>query len=369
MPPSVLEQRRKSAAEDLAGIVREAEAMMAATDFDPDGSEYVALREQREATEARLADVTATINARRLAETPAQPATANGEEISDFRRILREFDRGHSDRVDVPYLTLREIQTSDVYFKANASRIAVATLPVITPALDSVGSVQVGATYDFVVPPPPTAASTVAEGAKKPTITWTSSKVSGTLGTDAHIIDVSRQTLEDDASAESTLRAWLSDGVRLRQNAKVAAAIAGATGTQTATGTGVLGATRAGKAKLSALGIAATAVHVHPDDAATADIAAMTGGHTGPEGLATYWGMTVVENPAVAVGAPLVGALKQAVYFLYKAGIATYLTDSGATDEATPRQRFNHNLIGILGEGRSDVKVVQPSLLVKCTVT
>lgn len=365
--PSILETRQTSAAKDLQSIVGEIETYLGRDDADTTSKDYTALRESREAAEATLTDLTASLNARRMAETPVRPMAA-GEPISDFRRILREFDRGHSDKVEVPYL-LRELTTADPYFKANPSRITVATLPVITPALDSVGQVQTGAAYDFVVPPPPTAASTVAEGAKKPTVPWSSSKVSGTLGTDALVIDVSRQTLEDDAAAESTLRAWLSNGVRLRQNAKVAAAVAGATGTQTATATTLLGAIRAGKAKLSALGIIATAVHIHPDDAATADVTAMNAGHTGPEGLSSYWGMTVVENPSVAAGAPLVGALKQAVYFLYRSGISTYLTDSGATDEATPRQRFNHNLIGLLGEGRSDVKVVQPGLLCKVTVT
>lgn len=366
--PSILESRQRSAASDLQDVVKEIEQYLSRDDADTTANEYTALRESREAAEATLADLTASLNARRLAQTPVQP-TAAGEPISEFRRILREYDRGNSEKVEIPYLTLRELTTSDPYFRPNPSRIAVEDLPVVTPALDSVAQVQVGPYYDFVVPPPVTAASTVAEGAKKPTVPWVSTKVSGSLGVDALIIDVSRQTLEDDASAENTLRKWLSDGVRLRQNAKVAAAIAGATGTQTASGTTLLGAIRAGKAKLSALGILATAVHIHPDDAAIADMDAMNAGHTGPEGLSTYWGMTVVENPAVTVNNPLVGALKQAAYFLYKGTVSTYLTDSGATDEATPRQRFNNNLIGLLGEGRSDVKVVQPALLVKCTKT
>jgi hypothetical protein len=39
------------------------------------------------------------------------------------------------------------------------------------------------------------------------------------------------------------------------------------------------------------------------------------------------------------------------------------------TVETTPRDRFSNNILGILGEGRSKVHVVQPKLLVKCTVT
>lgn len=95
---------------------------------------------------------------------------------------------------------------------------------------------------------------------------------------------------------------------------------------------------------------------------------AMTNGHTGPEGLSVIWGMTVIENPAIAVGVPIVGDMRSAVYFLYRSAISTYLTDSGTTDEATPRDRFSHNIIGILAEGRSRVHIVQPQLLVKCTV-
>lgn len=368
MPTPVLEHRRRSLADELAGIVTEAEQMMAAADFDPDHATYTALRESREGVEAQLADVMATINARSLAQAPAPTPFADGAEISDFRRILREYDRGNSDRADIAYILREVLTTGDPAFTPTPSRIQVPLIPTLTPTLDSIRPVQTGQNYDFVVPPPPVAAATVPELGAKPEAAWESVKLTGSLETDAHILDVSRQTLEDDASAEATLRAWLTEGVRLRQDAKAAAAIAGAVGTGSASGDTLLEAIRYGKAELKKLGLPATAVYLNPDDAAEIDIEAMTNGHTGPTDLGSLWGMTPIENPAITAGSPVVGAMPFAVYFLYRAAISTYLTDSGMTVEAVPRDRFSHNILGVLGEGRSKVHVVQPRLLVKCTV-
>jgi hypothetical protein len=376
--PSIdtLERRRASLAEDLSGIVTEAEQRMGREDFDPEAAEYVALRENREKTEGELGDVIATINARRLAvSAPPGPIDGSGSEVSRMRQVLREYDRGNSDRFDIEYQVLRayEVLTTNpasgtAMFQPTPTRIQVPEIAVATPTLDSIRTVATSNTYDFTVPPPPVPAVTVPEKSAKPGVEFDSAKVSGTLETDAHIVDVTRQTLEDDAAAERTLKAWLTEGVRLRQDAKAAAAIAGAAGTLTAEGPTMLESIRAGKAKLSAIGINATTVYMHPDDAAAADIAAMGNGHTGPEGLGTIWGMTVVENPGITAGTAIVGAMPQAVYLCYRAAIATYLTDSGMTVETTPVDRFSHNILGILGEGRSKAHVVQAKLLVKCTV-
>jgi hypothetical protein len=371
MATTILEQRRRSAAEDLQGIVTQAENMMARDDFDPESTEYTALREQRETTEARLADVTATINARNLAAGPAPTPRDQSGDISPIRQILREYDRGNSDRFDIGYEIQRAyavLTTTEAAFAQNPTRIPVAPLPVYTPTLDAILAVPTSNLYDFVVPPPPIAAATVAELGLKPGVDFESAKVSGSLETDAHILDVSRQTLEDDAAAERMLRAWLTDGVRLRQEAKAGAAVAGAVGTLTATGPTLQASIRNGKATLSALGIRATAVNINPADAAIADIEAMELGHTGPDGYSSYWGMIVIENAGIPVGAPVVGALGSAVVMAYRNAINTYLTDSGMTVEAVPRDRFSSNILGILGEGRSKVHVVQPKLLVKCTV-
>lgn len=365
--PNVLETQRRRAADELSGIVTEIESYLARDDADTESADYVALREQREAAQSNLADLVATIDARRLAQHA--PVSPSGEQISAFRQVLREYDRGISQRFNVEYDLQRELQTGDPYFTPNPTRIQVATLPVTTPTLDLVRTVQTGQNYSFVVPPPPPLASTVAEGAQKPTRTWDSSEVTGTLETDAHLIDVTRQTLEDDAAAERTLRAWLVDGVRLQQDAKAQAAIAGATGTLTASGDSVASATRAGKAALSAVGIVASAVYMHPDDAADLDLETLSAVNPAPNGVSTLWGMRIVESPAIAAGVPIVGAMSQAVYLLYRSTISTYITDSGMTQETTPRDRFSHNLLGILGEGRSRAHVVQPQLLVKCTVT
>lgn len=372
--PSILEQRRSAAATRLQDIVREAEQMLARDDFDADHADYVALREERTRAQDQLADLDATLQARALAAAAPTPTGAGGEPISDFRRVLREYDRGHSDRVDLAYEIQRAydvIYTGEPVFTPNPSRIQVAELPVITPALDSVNTVQTANTYDFVIPPPPVAAGgPIVEGSTKPRVEFKSSKVSGELETDAHILDVSRQTLEDDATAERTLRSWLATGVRLKQNAKVAAAIAGASGTLTASdSTALFAAIRKGKAELSKLGVMATGVHVNPDDAAEIDLEAMVVGHGGMTTNGSMWGLTVVENPGIPAGTAYVGALRQAVYLLYRSAIATYITDSGMTMEDTPRDRFSNNILGILGEGRSKVHVVQPKLLVKCTFT
>lgn len=365
--PNVLETRRRAASEDLAGIVTEMENYLAREDADAESADYVALREQRDTAQGVLADLLATIEARRM--TQHTPVTPQGEALSPMRQVLREYDSGNSPRFNIEYDLQRELQTGDPYFTPSPTRIQVPTLPVITPSLDLVRKVQTGQNYDFVVPPAVVAASTVAEGAQKPTRTWDTNPVTGTLETDAHLIDVTRQTLEDDATAERTLRAWLVDGVRLQQDAKCAAAIAGATGTGTATGDSVASAVRAGKAELSELGIIATAVYMNPADASDLDLATLSAVNPAPNGLSTVWGMRIVESPAIAVGAPIVGAISQAVYLLYRNSIQTYLTDSGMTQETTPRDRFSHNLLGILAEGRSRAHVVAPYLLVKCTVT
>jgi Phage capsid family len=378
MPPTaVLERRRASLAEDLAGIVTEAEQAMSHDDFDPEADSYVALREDREQVEGQLADVIATMNARRMADSaPPRPVDGSGAEVSQMRQVLREYDRGMSERFDVEYQILRAYQvlttnpaSGTAMFQPTPTRVQVAEVPIITPTLDSIRTVQTTGTYDFTVPPPPVTAATVPEGQTKPGAQFVSAKVSGTLETDAHIIDVTRQTLEDDATAENTLKNWLRDGVRLRQDAKAAAAIAGATGTQTADAETPLASIRKGKAELSKIGIRATTVYMNPDDAAAADLEGMVSGHTGPEGLSVIWGMTVVENPGIAAGISIVGAMPQAVYLCYKNAINTYITDSGMTKEAVPRDRFENNILGILGEGRSKAHVVQPKLLVKCTIT
>ena len=374
MPSNILDQRRRSAAEDLQGIVAQAENMMARDDFDPESTEYVALREQREATEARLSDVIATMSARALAEGPAPARRDAHGDISPIRQILREYDRGNSDRFDIGYEIQRAyavLDTGEDMFSPNPTRITVDQLPVYTPTLDSVRAVPTGNSYDFLVPPPPVVAVTVPEGTAKPAVSFVSAKVAGSLETDAHILDVTRQMLEDDSTAERFLRTWLTEGVKLKQDAKAAAAIAGATGTGTAeaaSGSNLLAAIRLGKAELSKLGIRATAVYINPEDAAEADITAMTVGHTGPNDLADYWGLTPIENPGITQGTAIVGAMPQAVYLCYRNSINTYLTDSGMTVETVPRDRFSNNIIGILGEGRSKVHVVQPKLLVKCTV-
>lgn len=373
MAANALTARRKSLADELAGIVGEIEDRMGRDDFNPEAAEYVALRENRDKVQGHLADVLATEQARSLAASKPAPTGDAGEPISRMRSILREYDRGNSERFDIEYEIARAygvIKTGDPLLTPQPTRIQVAQLPVITPALDSVSAVPTGQSYDFVVPPPPVAAGTVAEGEKKQRVEFASVRVEGSLETDAHILDVSRQTLEDDSAAEGLLRSWLSAGVRLRQNAKVAAAIAGASGTLTATNAELIAAIRSGKAALSIFGVTANAVHVHPNDAALIDLEAWAIGHTdSPMSQTSVFGMSVVENPGIAEGTAYVGAMRDAVYLPYRGAINTYITDSGMTVEDTPRDRFSHNILGILGEGRSKVHVVQPKLIVKCTVT
>lgn len=360
------ETRRQAIAAELKQTVDDIQAFQARPGADVQSDEYRALRERRGTLQESLTDAIATLEARKLAQfTPARPDNGG---VSDMRRVLREYDRGNSERFDVPY-ELRELQTGDPYFTPPPTRIPVASLPVLTPSLDLVRSVQTANQYDFVVPPPiSSVANDVVEGAKKPTTDWVSTKVSGSLTTQAVIIDTTRQTLEDDASAERTLRAWLTDAVRGKQDRNVAAAIAGATGTGTATGASVAEGLRNAKAELSELGLPATAAYLHPSDAAELDLGAYTA-NGDVSGFSTVWGMRIVESTSIAVNAPIVGAMSTAVYFLYRNAIATYLTDTGTTDEVTPRDRFSHNLIGILAEGRSKAHVVFPQALVKVTIT
>ena len=367
MATSVLDTRREAAAAALATTVSEIETFLREDAADPGAPEFVALRERRDTQQATLADLLASLEARRMAAH--RPAVEhNGAPLSDMRRVLREYDRGMSERFAIEYV-LRELQTGDPMFTPNPTRIQVAQLPIITPSLDVVNTVATGNNYDFVIPPHPAVPSvSVPEGGQKPTVPFASTQVSGSLETDALIVDASRQALEDDASAESTLRAWLTAGIRLRQDAKCQAAIAGASGTQTAGGISLIEAVRNGKAVLSGLGVMATAVYMHHLDAAAMDLDVMVRADQSPVGQSSVWGMRVIESPAIPQGVPVVGAIGQAVYMLYRSAISTYLTDSGMTDETTPRDRFSHNLLGILAEGRSKVHVVAPELLVKCTV-
>ena len=176
---SVLERRRASLTEDLQGILTEAEDRMGRDDFDPEDDGYVALRENRERVEGQLTDIDATLRARQLINTTPPPQLdTDGQEISPMRRILREYDRGHSERFDVEYEIRRELQTGDPYFTPRPTRIDVQQLPVITPTLDSLRAVPVGSNnYDFVVPTRPVPALTVPEGGKKPTRTWAGTPV------------------------------------------------------------------------------------------------------------------------------------------------------------------------------------------------
>lgn len=363
--PTTLEKQERAAAAELQDLIDRGTELSAADDFDPDTPGYKAFRETFDKVQRRHTELASILAASQVTAVRPRP---QGDKPSDMGRVLREYDRGNSPKFLVPY-ELRELQTGDPYFTPSPTRIQVGTLPLLTPSLDLVRSVAVGSNqYDFVVPPPVEVAQTVPEGAKKPTIDWVSTKLAGTLETDAVIIDTTRQTLEDDASAERTLRQWLTDAVRRRQDQKVATAITDATGTGTATGATVAEGLRNAKAELSELGLPATAAYLHPSDAAELDLGAYTA-NGDVSGYSTVWGMRVVESMAITANAPIVGSMSNAVYFLYRNAISTYLTDSGMTDEATPRDRFSHNLIGILAEGRSRAHVVFPQALVKVTVT
>lgn len=364
--PRTLEQTLEESTRELSDLASRGAEMAAADDFDPQAQAYIAHREVTQRAQARHTELANMMRMRPAAVSHAAPRRTDAD---DMGRVLREYDRGNSERFAVPYSVHRELQTGDPYFTPPPSRIQVSSQPFLTPSLDLVSAVAVGSNaYDFVIPPPVEAATTVAEGAKKRTIDWVATKVNGTLETDAVIIDTTRQTLEDDASAERTLRAWLTDSVRMRQDAKVGAAIAGATGTLTATGASVAEGIRNGKAELSEAGLAATAAYLNPADAAELDLDLMAASGQ-ISGVTVAWGMRIVESTAVAVGAPIVGAMAQAVYLLYRSQISTYMTDSGTTDETTPRDRFSHNLIGILGEGRSRAHVVFPKGICRVTVT
>jgi hypothetical protein len=368
----ILENKRDEHAKALRELVTESEGFMSKENFDPKDSEYVALREKREKMEDNLSDVIATIAARRLALPPSKSdPNSGGRQESACMKVLREYDgRGNSEMWDFEYVlrAYAVLKTSEPLFDQNPTRIDPGTPDLWTPSLDSVSRIPSSNKFDFTVPPLPKPAGSVAELEAKPAALFSSRRVQGELGTDAHILDVSRQTLEDDSTAEQMLRVWLTQGVTLRQDAKVASAIAGAVGTLTADGIGVAAAIRNGQAVLSSEGIRATHVHMNPLDASALDQAAAMQMHTGPLLITSPWSLARIENPAIPIGQPIVGSMQMAVYLLYRSAISTYLTDAGLTVEDTPRDRFRHNIFGVLGEGRSHVEVVRPELLVRCTV-
>lgn len=335
-------------------------------------------------TETRAAADVLDVRGARAGQQVANPASqANGRTLSigeDF--VASEQYRnyrgvGTSSVFEVEGLQERApiLTTTPDWDQAffRPQRVEVADPSVSFPLFDvvSLESVSTGnveyVTYGF--DPIPTggpegagnAAAVVPEGAPKPESTLAAVLTAAALDTIAHYVQTSRQALEDSARIRSIIDGELSRGVRFREHALLAAAIAAAV-LPTAAGDDLLAAIRNGIGTVQGNGYSPNAVILNPADWAALDIGIMGSTLNGPVVRQSFWGLTPVADPSQAAGTATVGDFRSGVKHFRRNGVGIYISDSHAST-------FTSNIFTILGETRAKSAVVRPEALVDCAAT
>lgn len=370
-------ERRNAAAEELAKLTEQAETLLTREGFDPDSEQWATLQADLAARREDVERMDGILDTSAL--TAARPTP--GRDPDDWAGELLQAARENRPAREalVPLNRAYSVLTSTTpAFKADTVtlRPAGSEWNLLTPLIDASTVVNVSTnSYRYITLPPPVAAVTLAENAKKTAVEFVSTEVTGTLAKAAHILDVTQETLEDDPQARTILSRWLMDGVNRKMEADAETVLVSGSGylTATATGTnGIAAGIRNGIATLQANGLAANAAALNPADWATLDMgifnAAGSNSQTVTQG--TVWGgVRLIAVPSITVGTVFVGDFKTGFLHVQRSTASVDITDSGMSVETTARDRFQHNLYGFRAEARYKTLLQQPKAIVKVTVS
>lgn len=215
------------------------------------------------------------------------------------------------------------------------------------------------------------AAAVVAEGATKPTSTYTIVKVDGSLSVIAHLSEpVARYWFEDAASLKPFMENELSYGLQLAVESKALADINGTSGVQTqAYDTSKLKTIRKCITKLTTQGFDPSAIVVHPLDWEDIELALSSTTAVEFRGLPydpvarRLYGIPVVVANVQASGVGHVLASGAVALDTDTTGVAIQWSEtSNATD-------FAENKVRARCEGRFGTSVFQPLGVVKADLT
>lgn len=217
-------------------------------------------------------------------------------------------------------------------------------------------------------------ADVVAEGAKKPAITWTDTVQNWSLQTVAGWKKFSRQTLDDIPGFRSFIDNKLQRALYNKLEDLAEAALMGMfTAGNTTTGASKVPLEqliRNAIGTLNARGVYPDAVALNPADHAAIDIAVMKSTLLGPAVQSSYFGLSVVSLPSLPAGTAVVGSVSDALVWKSKNGVNLYITDSDVSDaQSGVTSDFRTNILTALLETRAAFVPVDASVLQKVTVT
>jgi HK97 family phage major capsid protein len=350
-------------------------AMVEADDYQPDSEALKQLEERGANLDSQIERLVKLMDAQsaadaldgRMAKTQKRAAVTTedrplswGEEFTRSAAFTEWTGRGSTSKL--------EIETRALPHTLTSMKDAIPSSPVydLTPPepqamlvpLSNVITVSTNA-IDYVVWTLDSgAAAVVAEGAKKPELSWKPTVTSSSLDTVAGTTSFTRQLAEDASAVQSFINGELQREVTKKVEAEAKAALAAAT-LPTATGpadAGVSGAIRAGKAAVQAAGYNPNGFLISSDDLVGVDIAGMSMFRGDP-----YWGLTPIVDPDLDAGDPItVGDFKAGVQHYRRNNVQLFLTDSHA-------DAFVYNILWALAEQRCKTIVTKPAALVEVT--
>lgn len=239
------------------------------------------------------------------------------------------------------------------------------------PLLSMVTPIEITSNaVDWLVTGEATGADVVAEGAKKPAVSWTETEATFKLETIAGWKKYSRQAAEDIPALRSIIDNKIRRAIDNKLNEKgVAALTAAKVAGNTTTGASkapLLDVVRLAIGDLEARGYPATAVLLNPADHAALDISLLGKTLNGAVINNAVFGSNIVSVAGVTAGTAIVGDIAEALTYFHKRGLSLYTTDSDVSDGAAGAvtSDFRTNRLTTLGEvrgvfGATDASAVQ----------
>lgn len=241
----------------------------------------------------------------------------------------------------------------------NPQKVITNATLVPHPLLGMVGSVELTSNaIDWLVVGEATGADVVAEGAKKPAISWTETTATFKLETIAGWKKYTRQAAEDIPALRSIIDQKIRRAIDNKLNEKAVAAVAGAkVAGNTTTGASkapMLEVVRTAVGALQGRGYAPSAIALSPEDAAAIDVYMLGKTLNGAVVNSSVFGVPVVPVVGLTAGTAVVGDINDAITYFYKRGLSLYTTDSDVTDGAAGAvtSDFRTNVLTTLGEVR-----------------
>jgi hypothetical protein len=357
-------------------------AMAEADDFNPDDPTFVELQsradtqDKRAATLAGLLDAQAAADAldgrlgkaqRRTDERTTQIRPSAGEAFIRSDAYTGYSFRGSSGRLILndDDIQMRALPTgiADMIaagYKGAPTRVDTSPPPAPTPLLDSMTTVNVsGNAIEYVAwTKKAGGAAKVAEKAAKPSMEVGPTVTPATLDNIAVYTQLTRQLLEDDAAARSSIDNLMRYDVLRAEEAEAAAVLAAATATipDAVVVGNLLNAIRVGVGTVQAAGYQPNAVLLNPADWATMDIQVYANANQPPNSTTLFWGLTPIPSTAQAAGTAVVGDFRSALSHYTRSQVSLYITDS---HDVT----FLANVFTLLAERRSKTVLVRPLAL------